>query len=92
MVLLLIAMALLRERSIVDTANELCLLRSGPDDEPVKANTINAARARNQRVRLHSQDTTTHATAAAGRNSRNATALDDPSLTGIGVSRAKGGA
>jgi hypothetical protein len=45
-VLLLIAMALLRERSIADAANELCWLRSGPDNEPVKSNAIRAARAR----------------------------------------------
>jgi hypothetical protein len=44
--LLMIAMGLLRERSLVDCANDLRLVRSGPDDDPVESNTISAARAR----------------------------------------------
>lgn len=44
--LLMIAMGLLRERSLVDCANDLRLVRSRTNDDPVESNSISAARAR----------------------------------------------
>ncbi len=44
--LLVVAMGVMRDRAIADVANDLRLVRSGPDDAPLRSNAISAARAR----------------------------------------------